>query len=349
MSAGFRSAPKKENEPEVVSGVRKAAIMLLALKPDSAAEVMKRLPPDRVEKVSREIAALDQVNGEQRNKVINEFYHLVLARQYMQAGGLGVARTLLEKVLPADDAKRLVGSLEHQVNAQPFAFLHKTETENLLMFLSGEHPQTIALVLSHLPHAMAGEILVGLPAQRQVEVISRIANMDQTSPDVIREVEMGLESRLAGMVNERFERTGGVKAVAEILNLAGRAAEKAILEGLTEENPELVEDIRRLMFVFEDVLMVDDRGIQAVLKEIENNELAMALRTASEELKEKIFKNMSERAASLIKEEMEFMGPVRVSDVEAAQQRIVDVVRRLEDAGELIIQGKGGGDKDMVV
>jgi len=173
--------------------------------------------------------------------------------------------------------------------------------------------------------------------------------MDQTSPDVIREVEEGLESRLAGMVNERFERTGGVKAVAEILNLAGRAAEKAILDGLTDENPELVEDIRRLMFVFEDVLMVDDRGIQAVLKEIENNELAMALRTASEELKEKIFKNMSERAAALIKEEMEFMGPVRVSDVEAAQQRIVDVVRRLEDAGELIIQGKGGADKDMVV
>lgn len=348
--SGFRSNNRKnEGEPETVSGLRKAAIMLLTLRPDSAAAVMKRLPPDQVEKVSREIAALDKVSPDQRNKVINEFYHLVLARQYMQTGGLGVARTLLEKVLPTDDAKRLVNSLEHQVNAQPFAFLHKTETENLLMFLSGEHPQTIALVLSHLPHAMASEILVGLPAQRQTEVISRIANMDQTSPDVIREVEEGLESRLAGMVNERFERTGGVKAVAEILNLAGRAAEKAILDGLTDENPELVEDIRRLMFVFEDVLMVDDRGIQAVLKEIENNELAMALRTASEELKEKIFKNMSERAAALIKEEMEFMGPVRVSDVEAAQQRIVDVVRRLEDAGELIIQGKGGADKDMVV
>lgn len=327
-----------------VSGLRKAAILLLAMPQDVAAKVMKKLPRERVEEISREIANTDRVSAELRREVVGEFYNMALARQYVDVGGLPLARSLLEKTLPSDEARKIIAAIEHQVYEQPFSFLQKAETENLLMFLSGEHPQTIALVLSHLPPAMASEILVGLPRERQIEVITRIANMDQTSPDVIKEVERGLEKRLAGLVNERFERSGGVKAVAEILNLAGRATERAIMEGLSEENPELVEEIRRLMFVFEDIMRVDDRGIQAVLKEIENEELAIALKTASDELKDKIFKNMSERAAQLIKEEMEFMGPVRVSDVEAAQQRIVDVVRRLEEAGEIIIAGSGGGD-----
>jgi flagellar motor switch protein FliG len=195
---------------------------------------------------------------------------------------------------------------------------------------------------------MATDILSALPTERQIEVVARIATMDQTSPDVIKEVERGLEKRLAGLVSERFERVGGVQAVAEILNMAGRSTEKAILEGLEQVNPQLVDDIRRLMFVFEDIIRVNDKGIQAVLKEIENDALALALKTASEELKHKVFANMSERAAQLIKEEMEFMGPVRISDVEAAQQRIVDVVRRLEDSGEVIISGRGG-EKDLIV
>jgi flagellar motor switch protein FliG len=330
--------------PSEISGLRKAAILLLAMPQDIAAKVMKKLPRERVEEISREIANTDRVAPELRRQVVGEFYNVALARQYVDMGGLPLARSLLEKTLPSDEARKIIAAIEHQVYEQPFSFLQKAETENLLMFLSGEHPQTIALVLSHLPPAMASEILVGLPRERQIEVITRIANMDQTSPDVIKEVERGLEKRLAGLVNERFERSGGVKAVAEILNLAGRATERAIMEGLSEENPELVEEIRRLMFVFEDILRVDDRGIQAVLKEIENEELAIALKTASDELKDKIFKNMSERAAQLIKEEMEFMGPVRVSDVESAQQRIVDIVRRLEDAGEIVIAGSGGGD-----
>jgi flagellar motor switch protein FliG len=195
---------------------------------------------------------------------------------------------------------------------------------------------------------MATDILSALPTERQIEVITRIANMDQTSPDVIKEVERGLEKRLAGLVSERFERVGGIEAVADILNMAGRTTEKAILEGLERSNPQLVEQIRRLMFVFEDVVRVNDKGIQAVLKEIENDELALALKTASDDLKAKFFKNMSERAAQLIKEEMEFMGPVRISDVEAAQQRIVDVVRRLEDSGEVIISGRGG-ERELIV
>ncbi|MFH1745716.1 MAG: flagellar motor switch protein FliG [Planctomycetota bacterium] len=338
----------KKETLEEISGVRKAAILLLALRQDVAARLLRGLGRERVEEVSREIASLDTVEPEVREQIVSEFYHLVLARQYVDQGGLSFARSLLQKTLPTEEARRIVATIEHSIHEQPFSFLQKTEKENLVMFLQEEHPQTIALVLSHLPPIMASEILTGLNPARQIEVVTRVATMDQTSPDVIKEVERGLEKRLAGLVSERFERVGGVSAVAEMLNLAGRAAERAILEGLEEEDPTLVENIRRLMFVFEDIQQVNDKGIQAVLKEIENEELAISLRTASEALKEKIFKNMSERAAQLIKEEMEFMGPVRVSDVETAQQKIVDIVRRLEDAGEVIVAGKGG-DKDLVV
>jgi flagellar motor switch protein FliG len=333
---------------EDLNGVRRAAVLMVALKQDVAARILKGLDRDRVEEISREIAAMDAVATDVRDHIIREFYSLVMARQYMDAGGISWARTLLEKTLPTDEARRIVSIIEHQVHEQPFSFLQKTEKENLVTFLQEEHPQTIALVLSHLPPGMATDIVAALPTERQVEVASRIANMDQTSPDVIKEVERGLEKRLAGLVSERFERVGGVQAVAEILNMAGRATEKAILEGLEASDPQLVEEIRRLMFVFEDIIRVNDKGIQSVLKEVENDELALALKTASEDLKEKIFKNMSERAAQMIKEEMEFMGPVRVSDVENAQQKIVDIVRRLEDAGDVVIAGRGGGG-DVVV
>lgn len=325
-----------------LSGARKAAVLLVALQQETAAKIMRGMDADRIEEITREIAAIDAVSPEVRDHVIREFYNLLMARQYVDAGGMSWARALLTKTLPPDEARRVMSIIEHQVHEQPFNFLQKTEKENLVTFLQEEHPQTIALVLSHLPPGMATDILSALPTERQIEVVSRIANMDQTSPDVIKEVERGLEKRLAGLVSERFERVGGVQAVAEILNMAGRATEKAILEGLEEDNPQLVEEIRRLMFVFEDIIRVNDKGIQAVLKEVENEELALALKTASEDLKKKIFSNMSERAGQLIQEEMEYMGPVRVSDVEAAQQKIVDVVRRLEDAGEVIIAGRGG-------
>ena len=334
--------------PTKLSGLQKAAILFMALDQGTAAKILKKLEREHVEAIGREIANIERIDIDVRRGIIAEFYNMLLARQYMSAGGLGLARSLLEKTLASDDARRVIEAIEHQVHAQPFNFLQKTETENLLTFLQGEHPQTIALVLSHLPATMASEILVGLEPERQSEVVLRVAHMDQTSPEVIKEVERGLEQRLAGLVSERFERTGGVKAVSEILNLAGRATEKAIMEGLSEDHPELVDEIRRLMFVFEDILRVDDRGIQAVLKEVDNQELALALRTASDGLKEKIFSNMSERAAQLIKEEMEYMGPVRVRDVENSQQKIVDIVRRLEDAGEIIITGKGG-EKDLIV
>ncbi|MHC5004624.1 MAG: flagellar motor switch protein FliG, partial [Planctomycetota bacterium] len=238
--------------------------------------------------------------------------------------------------------------IQTQVQKTPFAFLQKTGSDNIITFLQDEHPQTIALVVSYLPHQKASEILMALPGERQIEVVRRVAHMEQTSPDVIREVEAGLAARFSSMVMPAMERVGGIEAVAEVLNLCDRNSEKSILEGIEADDPELVDQIRRLMFVFEDILLVDDKGIQAVLKEVDNDELCLSLKTASEDLQEKIFSNMSSRASDLIKEEMQYLGPVRLSDVEAAQQRIVDIVRRLEDAGEIVIAGRGG-EGDLIV
>jgi flagellar motor switch protein FliG len=331
-----------------LTGMRKAAMLLVAFPHEVSSKIMRRMTAEMVEEISREIASLGNVAADAKKAIIDEFYQLIVARQFAESGGLAYARKLLERTLPRAEAQRIIAGIEHQLYKQPFSFLQKTETENLLTFIQDEHPQTIALVLSHLPTTKASDILVGLSADKQIEVVTRIANMDQTSPEVIKEVERGLENRLSGVMSERFQRAGGVQAVAEILNLAGRGTEKSIFEALEQENPDLVDEIRRLMFVFEDILRINDRGIQSVLKEVDNEELALALRTASEDLKDKILGNMSQRAGELIREEMEFMGPVRVSDVEQAQQKIVDIVRRLEDAGEIIIAGKGS-DKDMIV
>src|SRR5258707_8007748 len=325
-----------------LTGVRKSAILLLSLNEDLAAEILKRLPPDAVEEISREIASRPQATKDTRRDVFGEFYNQALANTYLMEGGLEYAKQLLQKTLPEKDAERVIKQVTQQVQTTPFSFLQKAESENLLTFIQDEHPQTIALILAHLPAQKASEILVGLPSQKQIEVVKRVATMEQTNPEVIKEVERGLEHRLSDIVSQTFEKAGGVDTVAEMLNLADRSTEKGIMEGLEAEDPDLVEQIRRLMFVFEDILLVNDKGIQSVLKEVDNDELALALKTASQELKDKIFKNMSERAAQLIAEDMQYMGPVRVSDVESAQQKIVDVVRRLEDAGEIVIAGRGG-------
>jgi flagellar motor switch protein FliG len=329
-------------------GVTKAAILLVSMTGEVAADVLRHLDDAAVEEITREIAQLDLVGPEARGKVVEEFYNIALARSYAKQGGLAYAKMLLQKALPGDQASNILKLIEHQVHRKPFSFLAKTDADNLTTFIQDEHPQTIALILSHLTSTKASEILSGLPLNKQIEVVTRIANMDNTNPEVIREVEQGLEARLSGLVSQTFQKVGGVESVAEMLNLADRATEKGILEALDTQDPDLVEQIRRLMFVFEDILLVNDKGIQQVLKEIENDDLSLALKTASEPMRDKIFRNMSERAAQLIKEDMEFMGPVRVSDVERAQQKIVDVVRRLEDAGELIISGRGG-EKAMIV
>ena len=343
-----KAKPGGDEADQEYGGLRKVAVFLLSIGPETAGTIMRSMERERMEDVTREIASLGAVPSEKRDEILSEFYNVALAQQYASEGGLGYARAVLEKALPRDEAHRVLEQIEHAVHQQPFSFLQKAESENLLTFMQDEHPQTIALILAHLPSGKGSEILSGLPPAKQIEVVTRVANMEQTNPEVIHEVEKGLEQRLAGIVSQQFQKVGGVEAVAEMLNLADRATEKGILESLEAEDPDLVEQIRHLMFVFEDILLINDKGIQAVLKEIDNDELSMALKTASPEMKEKIFSNMSERAAQLISEDMEYMDPVRLADVEAAQQRIVDVVRRLEDAGEVIIEGRGG-DADVVV
>ena len=282
-----------------------------------------------------------------RDKILKEFYDLAVAYSWAREGGLNTAFAAVPVV--AGRRCRANSSADQPAGTQDAICLFaEGRVDQPADVYSGRAPQTIALIVSHLAFHKASEILSGLPGPKQIEVVKRVANMEQTNPEVIGEVEKGLEARLANMLNQSFEKIGGVETVAEMLNLVDRTTEKGIMEGLESEDPDLVEEIRRLMFVFEDILLVDDKGIQAVLKEIDNDELALSLKTASEELRDKIFKNMSERAATLIQEDMEFMGPVRVADVEAAQQRIVDIVRRLEDAGEIIIAGRGG-DKDLIV
>ena len=343
-----RPGDKLPESADAVDGVTKAAVLMVSLDAGISSKILQHLPTEAVEDLTREVASLGRVPPSLREEVIDEFYGVSLINAEEAEGNLEFARLLLRESLDPKIADRILGQIQTQVTKAPFSFLQKAEAENLLTFIQDEHPQTIALILCHLSHHKAAEIMSGLPMQKQIEVIKRVAYMETTSPEVIKEVEHGLESRLSSMLTQSMEKAGGITTVAEVLNLSDRATEKGIMEGLEAEDPDLVEEIRRLMFVFEDVLLVDDKGIQAVLREIDNDELALALKTASEELKEKVFGNMSERAAQLIREDMEFMGPVRVTDVEGAQQRIVDVVRRLEEAGEIIIAGRGGQEELIV-
>lgn len=339
------AVPVKEGP---ISGARKTAILLVSLDKRMAASILKLMDSDMVEAVTREIANLSAVTAEEREAVIEEFHGLALARSYSEGGGINYAKSLLTESMSEEAANKIINQVERHMCAKPFNFLQKAETDSLLTFISDEHPQTIALILAHLTPEKASQILCRLPDEKKIEVVSRISKMEQTSPEVIKEVERGLEQRLTGLVSDGLQRVGGVEAAAKILNLTDRSTEKGIMENLDKEDPELVEQIRRLMFVFEDILLVNDRGIQSFLKEVESADLVLALRTATDELKEKIFSNMSERAAQNIREEMEYMGPVRLTDVELAQQRIVDVVRRLEESGEIVIAGRGG-DSELIV
>lgn len=343
------SSQASSKKSDAMTGLRKAAILMIALDSEAASKIMANLSTDEIETLSMEIARLDQeIQADVRDAVVREYYQTYMASKYIEQGGIEYARMLLEKSLSPEAAAKILAELEQSIQQTPFHFLKQADTESLLTFIMDEHPQTISLIMAHLHPKQASEILAGLSPKKQLEVVKRIARMEQTTPEAIREVEKGLEARLSSIVNQDLERAGGVENIAEVLNLVDRTTEKGILENLEEEDPDMVEQIRRLMFVFEDLILVNDKGIQATLKEVENDELALALKTASEELQAKIFKNMSERAAGMIRENMEFMGPTRLSDVEAAQQRIVDIVRRLEESGEVIIAGRGGEDEVVV-
>jgi len=344
----MRLGQKLPTDPKEIDGPTKAAVLMLMLDQDSAGGLIRELPMEMVEEVMRVLVSIESVPTELGQAVVNEFYELSISSGVLKEGGLDYAKTLLRDSLDPKTAEKLFEDIRRGAQKAPFAFLQKAESENILTFIQEEHPQTIALIVSHLPHHKASEVLVGLPPEKQIEVVQRVAGMEQTNPAVIQEVESGLESRLSNMLMHSVDRVGGTSTVAEILNLCDRQTERSIMDGMESDHPELAEEVRRLMFVFEDILLVDDKGIQTVLKEVDNDELCLALKTASEELQHKIFTNMSSRAAEVIQEDMEFMGPVRVSDVEAAQQRIVDIVRRLEDAGDIVISGRGG-NQDVVV
>lgn len=331
-----------------MKGLRKAAILMVSLDTTTAATLMAKLDKDQVEQLTMEIASLKNVTPNDQDQVVDEFYKLSMARKYVDHGGIAMATELLERSIPPEEAKAIIEQVRLSLSATPFSFLRKTPVDSLATFLGDEHPQTIALVLSHLLPKQASQLLQSLPAAKQLEVIRRIANMEQTTPDVVREVEKGLEKRLSAFLSQELEQAGGATALAEILNYTDRATEKAILEGLEAEDPDLVEEVRRLMFVFEDIALVDQRGIQEVLKETQNDTLGLALKGASDEMREKFFSAMSERAASLIKENMEFLGPVRLSEVDRAQQEIVDTVRRLVDNGTIQISERGAEDKMVV-
>ena len=272
---------------------------------------------------------------------------MCLAQQYIAEGGIGYAKELLEKALGSDKALDVIGKLTASLQVKPFEFVRKTDAAQLLNFIQDEHPQTIALILSYLPVSQAATIISALPPDRQSDVTKRIASMDRTSPDVIKEVEKVLESKLASLINQDYTIIGGVDAVVEILNTVDRGTEKHIMETLEIEEPELADEIRKKMFVFEDILLLDDRAIQRVLRDVDNNDLAIALKGANEQVQSAIFNNLSKRLAVMIKEDMDFMGPVRMKDVEEAQQKIVNIIRKLEDSAEIVIS-RGGGDEIVV-
>jgi flagellar motor switch protein FliG len=324
--------------------IRKAAILLMSLPEDQAAQLLTKLDPKQLEAVSVAIARLSEVTGEEQETALHDFSRSNPNTLSGRAGGLDVATSLVEKAL-GKGASATVDNIRQSLEALPFGFLQKVDSQNLLTFIIDEHPQTIALILCHLPPEQAADVISGLPPERQISVIRRVATMAQTSPEIIREVENGLERRMASVMSQQFENAGGVASVAEILNVIDRATERSLLENLAQENSDLVEEIRRLMFVFEDIVKFGDREIQTLLKNVESSQWAMALKGASEELKERILKNMSKRAADLLKEEMEYLGPVKLSTVEQTQQQIVDIIRRLEDAGELTTHSDDSEDK----
>lgn len=330
-----------------LDGIQKAAILLITLGPEKAAGIFKHLKEDEIEQLTLEIANTRSVSPADKEAVLNEFYEVCLAQQYIAEGGIGYATDLLQKALGEDKAKEVLGKLTASLQVRPFEFIRKTEASQLLNFIQDEHPQTIALILSYLPSNQASQVISALPPDKQADVAKRIATMDRTSPDVIKEVEDVLERKLASLVNQDYTIIGGVDAIVAILNAVDRGTERHILETLEIEDPELADEIRRKMFVFEDILSLDDRAIQRVLRDVDNNDLAVALKNANEEVQNVIFNNLSKRLAAMIKEDMDFMGPVRLKDVEEAQQKIVNIVRKLEDTGEIVIS-RGGGDEIIV-
>lgn len=330
-----------------LTGRQKAAILLISLGPEVSAQVYKHLSEEEIEKLTLEISSVKKVDNRQKEDILEQFHQIALAQEYISQGGIGYAKTVLEKALGAEQAASIINRLTSSLQVKPFDFARRADPAQILNFIQNEHPQTIALILSYLDPEKAGQILSELPQEMQADIAKRIALMDSTSPEIINEVEQILERKLSTTVTQDYTQTGGIEAVVEVLNGVDRSTERTILDALEIQDPELAEEIKKRMFVFEDIVTLDNRAIQRVIRDCENSDLMLALKVASEEVREIVFKNMSKRMAETFKEEMEFMGPVRLRDVEEAQTRIVATIRRLEEAGEIVI-ARGGGD-DIIV
>ena len=327
-----------------LNGRQKASIFMISLGPEKSAEIMKHLSDEEIEQLTLEIANIRKINSEQLQAVNQEFTQLYMALHYIAQGGIEYAREVLEKALGTEKALSIINSLSSNLQIKPFDFVRNTDPAQLLNFIQGENSQTIALIMSYLDPEQAAAILSSLPSERQTEVAKRIAIMDSTLPEIIREVENTLEKKISALGTQDHTIAGGINAIVQILNKVDRSTEKTILETLEVQDPVLSEEIKKLMFVFEDIITMDDRSIQLVLREVESKDLALALKGASEDVANKIKRNMSKRASEMLEEEITFLGPVRLRDVEEAQQRIVNTIRRLEEAGEIIIS-RGGGDE----
>ncbi|TYQ13157.1 UNVERIFIED_CONTAM: flagellar motor switch protein FliG [Acetivibrio alkalicellulosi] len=327
-----------------LTGKEKAAMLLIALGPEKSAEIFKHLKEEEIEQLTLEIANIRTVSPEDKEKVLEEFYQICLAQEYIAEGGIGYAKEILEKALGTQKALDILNKLTVSLQVRPFDFVRKADPSQLLNFIQNEHPQTIALILAYLKPGQSSAVLSALPQEKQADVARRIAIMDRTSPEVIKEVERVLEKKLSALVTEDFTAAGGVQSIVDILNNVDRGTEKHIMETLEIEDTDLAEEIKKRMFVFEDILSLDNRSIQRFLREVENNQIATALKGVSEEVQNKIFSNMSKRMAEMVKEDIEFMGPVRLKDVEESQQKVVNIIRKLEDAGEIVIS-RGGGDE----
>ena len=328
---------KKQKDIKSLNGRQKAAIFLVAVGEEISAKIMEQMREDEIEKLVFEIARTETVESELKEAVLQEFQDLMAAQNFITTGGIDYARGLLEKSLGSQKAIEVINRLTSSLQVRPFDFIRRTDPAHLLNFIQQEHPQTIALILAYLEPQKASVILQNLPDEIQSDVARRIATMDRTSPDVLREVERVLEKKLSTLSSEDYTAAGGVESIVEILNLVDRSSEKSIIESHEDQDPDLAEELKKRMYALEDIVMLDDSSIQKVLREVNSEELAKALKIVDTEVQDKIFRNMSKRAASMLKEEMEYMGPTRLKDVEEAQQKIVSIIRHLEDNGDIVI------------
>ena len=335
-------------EERKLTGVQKAAILFITLGPEASSGILKKLPEGDIQKITYEIANITSVTAEQREEILNEFLQINKARDYIIEGGMDYAKQLLSKALGAQRANEILDKVsEATAQYRPFSIARKADSKQLLNVITAEQPQTIALILCYLQADKAAQVMAELPEETQSEVAYRIATMNTTSPMVIKEIESVLESKLSSVVRTEMTSLGGVETLVGILNSVDRTTEKNITEGLEREDAELADKVKSSMFVFEDVISLDDVSIQRILREVEASDLALALKGCSDEVANCIYRNQSKRAAASLKEDMEFLGPVRITDVEKAQQKIVSIIRRLDDANEIIIS-RGGEDAIIV-